>query len=71
MGLDVMSIYLLVVDVLCRRIHFDYDDPEGAAMYSVFMITFFATAIGFFIAMLSFKRTKHEDWDREGWQFSC
>ena len=44
----------------------DGDDPAGAAMYAIVTITVFATAIGFFIGMMSFKKKKYDEWDRQG-----
>lgn len=42
------------------------DDEDGAAMYAVVTISLFATAIGFFIGMMSFKKKKYDEWDRQG-----
>lgn len=44
----------------------DSEDPDGAAMYAIVTISVFATAIGLFIAMLSFKKKKYDEWDRQG-----
>ena len=41
-------------------------DEDGAAMYAIVTISLFATAIGFFIGMMSFKKKKYDEWDRQG-----
>ena len=42
------------------------NDADGAAMYAIVTVSLFATAIGLFIAMLSFKKKQFDDWDRQG-----
>ena len=41
-------------------------DDSGAAMFAIVTISLFATAIGFFIAMLSFKKKQYDEWDKQG-----
>lgn len=67
MSLHTLSATIPAVDSICQRVqaeegghHGILNDPEGAAMYSIVMITVFATA------MVSFKQNQNDDWDREG-----
>ena len=59
------------VEVLCRKNYhehddYGYDDPDGAAIFIVVIITLFAAGIAAFIAMTTLRKHKNDEWDMQG-----
>lgn len=69
--IDIFIVFVITAAVLDRttRNSTVYDrlkDEDGAALYVIAIISLFATAIVLFIGMMSFKKKKYDEWDRQG-----